>query len=199
MRTNNPFDKLVQCLNEPFEKPMFPRDSVENNRMETAFGFFATVPGCSASCGSNSCGSSVRFGTVVGRCSWQATSARLPNINRRRERFRTRRVMGAWLLLTEDHKPLLLLEQSSKLAQLFERIANDRERAAKVVRPRRTKWVQAGLDQGSRLEAIEPDVEKSFGILAHGTGRTRRLVGSEVHLGQCLIVMEGIGTGWRIV
>ena len=29
-------------------RPMFPCDSVESNRMEAAFGFFATVPGCSA-------------------------------------------------------------------------------------------------------------------------------------------------------
>jgi ketosteroid isomerase-like protein len=61
------------------------------------------------------------------------------------------------------------------------------------------KWVKAGLDQGSRLEAIEPSVEKSSGTLAYGTGRTRRLVGSVVHLGQYLIVMEKIGGEWRIV
>ena len=61
------------------------------------------------------------------------------------------------------------------------------------------KWVKAGLDQGSRLEAIEPSVAKSSGILAYGTGRTRRLVGSVVHLGQYLIVMEKIGGEWRIV
>ena len=61
------------------------------------------------------------------------------------------------------------------------------------------KWVKAGLDQGSRLEAIEPSVEKSSGTLAYGTGRTRRLVGSVVHLGEYLIVMEKIGGEWRIV
>jgi ketosteroid isomerase-like protein len=61
------------------------------------------------------------------------------------------------------------------------------------------KWVKAGLDQGSRLEAIEPSVEKSSGALAYGTGRTRRLVGSDVHLGQYLIVMEKIGGEWKIV
>jgi ketosteroid isomerase-like protein len=61
------------------------------------------------------------------------------------------------------------------------------------------KWVQTGLDQGSRLQAIEPSVEKSSGILAYGTGRTRRLVGSEVHFGQYLIVMEKIDTEWKIV
>jgi ketosteroid isomerase-like protein len=60
-------------------------------------------------------------------------------------------------------------------------------------------WVKAGLDQGSRLEAIEPSVEKSSGTLAYGTGRTRRLVGSVVHLGQYLIVMEKIGGEWKIV
>ncbi|HYK89504.1 MAG TPA: nuclear transport factor 2 family protein [Acidobacteriota bacterium] len=61
------------------------------------------------------------------------------------------------------------------------------------------KWVQAGLDQGSRLDTIEPDVEKSSGTLAYGTGRSRRLVGSELHLGQYLIVMEKIGGEWKIV
>jgi len=61
------------------------------------------------------------------------------------------------------------------------------------------KWVKAGLDQGSTLEAIEPRVEKSSGTLAYGTGRTRRLVGSVVHLGQYLIVMEKIGWEWKIV
>ena len=60
-------------------------------------------------------------------------------------------------------------------------------------------WVKSGLDQGSRLEAIEPSVEKSSGTLAYGTGRTRRLVGSVVHLGQYLIVMEKIGGQWKIV
>jgi len=61
------------------------------------------------------------------------------------------------------------------------------------------KWVKTGLDQGSMLEAIEPSVEKSSGTLAYGTGRTRRLVGSIVHLGQYLIVMEKIGGEWKIV
>ncbi len=61
------------------------------------------------------------------------------------------------------------------------------------------KWVKAGLDQGSTLEAIEPSVEKSSGTLAYGTGRTRRLVGSVVHLGQYLIVMEKISGEWKIV
>jgi ketosteroid isomerase-like protein len=60
-------------------------------------------------------------------------------------------------------------------------------------------WVKSGLDQGSRLEAIEPSVEKSSSTLAYGTGRTRRLVGSVVHLGQYLIVMEKIGGEWKIV
>ena len=60
-------------------------------------------------------------------------------------------------------------------------------------------WVQAGLDQGSRLESIEPEVEKSSGTLAYGTGRSRRQVGAEVHLGQYLIVMERIGGDRKIV
>jgi ketosteroid isomerase-like protein len=61
------------------------------------------------------------------------------------------------------------------------------------------QWVKSGLDQGSTLEAIEPSVEKSSGTVAYGTGRTRRLVGSVVHLGQYLIVMEKIGGEWKIV
>jgi ketosteroid isomerase-like protein len=60
-------------------------------------------------------------------------------------------------------------------------------------------WVKSGLDQGSRLEAIEPSAEKSSGVLAFGTGRTRRLVGSVVHLGQYLSVMEKISGEWKIV
>ena len=60
-------------------------------------------------------------------------------------------------------------------------------------------WVKSGLDQGSRLKAIEPSVEKSSGTLAYGTGRTRRRVGSVVHLGEYLIVMEKIGGEWKIV
>ena len=61
------------------------------------------------------------------------------------------------------------------------------------------QWVKAGIDQGSRLEAIEPIVEKSSGTLAYGTGRTRRLVGAVIHLGRYLIVMEQIGGEWKIV
>lgn len=59
-------------------------------------------------------------------------------------------------------------------------------------------WVKSGLDQGSKLE-IEPSIEKNSGMLAYGTGRTKRLVGSVVHLGQYVIVMEKIGGEWRIV
>jgi len=59
--------------------------------------------------------------------------------------------------------------------------------------------VKHALDQGSTLEAIEPTVEKSSGILAYGAGRTRRLVGSVIHLGQYLTVMEKIGAEWKIV
>lgn len=60
------------------------------------------------------------------------------------------------------------------------------------------QWVKSGLDQGSTL-VIEPSMEKTSGTLAYGTGRTRRLVGSVVHLGQYLIVMEKIGGEWKIV
>jgi ketosteroid isomerase-like protein len=59
-------------------------------------------------------------------------------------------------------------------------------------------WVKSGVDQGSTL-IIEPRAEKTSGTLAYGTGRTRRLVGSVVHLGQYLIVMQKIGGEWKIV
>jgi hypothetical protein len=36
-------------------------------------------------------------------------------------------------------------------------------------------------------------------MFAYGTGRTRRLVGSVVHLGQYLIVMQKISGEWKIV
>jgi len=61
------------------------------------------------------------------------------------------------------------------------------------------QWVKSGLDQGSTLGAIEPSVERSSGNLAYGTGRSIRLVGSVVHLGQYLIVMEKISGEWKIV
>jgi len=60
------------------------------------------------------------------------------------------------------------------------------------------QWVKSGLDQGSTL-VIEPSMEKTSGTLAYGTGRTRRHVGSVIHLGQYLIVMEKIGGEWKIV
>jgi ketosteroid isomerase-like protein len=60
------------------------------------------------------------------------------------------------------------------------------------------QWVKSGVDQGSKL-VIEPSMEKGSGTLAYGTGRTRRRVGSVVHLGQYLIVMERIGGEWKIV
>lgn len=61
------------------------------------------------------------------------------------------------------------------------------------------QWVQASIDQGSVLEAISATQEKTSGTLAYGTGRSRRLVGQEVHLGQYLIVLEKIGDEWKIV
>jgi ketosteroid isomerase-like protein len=60
------------------------------------------------------------------------------------------------------------------------------------------QWVQSGFDQKSRLESIEPIVERNSGTLAYGTGRTRRRVGSQVHLGQYIIVMEKIRGEWKI-
>ena len=59
-------------------------------------------------------------------------------------------------------------------------------------------WLVSGIDLGSRLEAIEPLAEGSCGTLAYEEGQTRRLVGSEVHLGRYLMVMENIGGEWKI-
>lgn len=61
------------------------------------------------------------------------------------------------------------------------------------------QWVQASIDQGSVLKAISATQEKTSGTLAYGTGRSRRLVGQEVHLGQYLIVLEKISGEWKIV
>jgi ketosteroid isomerase-like protein len=60
-------------------------------------------------------------------------------------------------------------------------------------------WIQQAFDQGSRLEAIDSVREKRSGTLAYSTGRSRRLAGSQVHLGQYLIVIEQIGAEWKIV
>lgn len=60
-------------------------------------------------------------------------------------------------------------------------------------------WVQASISQGSKLESIEAIEEKSSGSLAYGTGKSRRWVGKELHLGRYLIVMERIGDQWKIV
>jgi len=60
------------------------------------------------------------------------------------------------------------------------------------------QWIKSGVDQGSTL-MIEPSVERNSGTLAYGTGRTRRLVGSVIHLGEYLIVMEKISGEWKIV
>jgi uncharacterized protein (TIGR02246 family) len=61
------------------------------------------------------------------------------------------------------------------------------------------KWLQAGLAEGSRLEPITVVAGERSGTLAYETGRTRRHVGAEVHLGQYLIVMQRFGDDWRIV
>jgi ketosteroid isomerase-like protein len=60
------------------------------------------------------------------------------------------------------------------------------------------KWLLSGIDQGSRLLAIEPEVQKSSGTLAYETGRTRRRAGSQIHLGQYLMVFEKINGEWKI-
>lgn len=60
-------------------------------------------------------------------------------------------------------------------------------------------WVQAGIDQGSRLEPIQAIEEKSSGNLAYATGTSRRWVGTELHRGRYLLVMEKIGKDWKIV
>jgi ketosteroid isomerase-like protein len=59
-------------------------------------------------------------------------------------------------------------------------------------------WLLSGIDQGSRLLAIEPGVVKSSGALAYETGRTKRQVGAQIHLGQYLMVMERIDGEWKI-
>ncbi len=113
-------------------------------------------------------------------------------------------------------KPLSSLEPGVQLREEFLRAYNAKDVDAVVAlyaddatlmsdggtfkgRDEIRNWVKSGLDQGSKLEAIEPIVEKSSGTLAYGTGRTRRLVGPIVHLGQYLIVMEKIGGEWKIV
>lgn len=61
------------------------------------------------------------------------------------------------------------------------------------------KWLQFAFDQGSVLESITPAREKCSDTLAYGTGRTKRLVGKEIHLGRYLIVMEKRKGKWSIV
>lgn len=61
------------------------------------------------------------------------------------------------------------------------------------------RWVQAGIDQGSRLESIDAIEEKSSGSLAYGAGTSRRWVGKELHRSQYLIVMVKTGKDWKIV
>ena len=61
------------------------------------------------------------------------------------------------------------------------------------------QWIQVSLDQGSKLESIEIERERTSGDLAYATGRTRRRVGNEIHLGQFLMVLERRGDEWKIV
>ncbi len=113
-------------------------------------------------------------------------------------------------------KPLSICEPCVQMRQEFLRAYNAKDADAIVAlyaedatlvsnggtfrgRDEIRQWVKSGLDQGSTLEAMEPIAEKSSGTLAYATGRTRRLVGSVIHLGQYLIVMEKIGGEWKIV
>jgi ketosteroid isomerase-like protein len=66
-------------------------------------------------------------------------------------------------------------------------------------KPEIRKWLQFAFDQGSVLDNITPTREKSSETLAYGTGRTKRLVGKETHLGHYLIVMEKRNGQWVIV
>jgi len=66
-------------------------------------------------------------------------------------------------------------------------------------KPEIRKWLQFAFDQGSVLENITPAREKSSDTLAYGTGRTKRLVGKEIHLGHYLIVMEKRNGQWSII
>lgn len=61
------------------------------------------------------------------------------------------------------------------------------------------KWLQFAFEQGSVLAAIVATREKSSDTLAYGTGHTRRLVGSEVHLGRYLLVLEKRDGKWVIL
>lgn len=61
------------------------------------------------------------------------------------------------------------------------------------------KWLQFAFDQGSMLEAITPIREKSSDSIAYGTGRTKRWVGQEAHVGHYLIVLENRHGHWIIV
>ena len=61
------------------------------------------------------------------------------------------------------------------------------------------QWIQVSLDQGSKLESIDIERQRTSGDLAYATGRTRRRVGNEIHLGQFLMVLERRGNEWKIV
>jgi ketosteroid isomerase-like protein len=61
------------------------------------------------------------------------------------------------------------------------------------------QWIQVSLDQGSKLEAIDIERQRTSGDLACAIGRTRRRVGNEIHLGQFMMVLERRGNEWKIV
>ncbi len=61
------------------------------------------------------------------------------------------------------------------------------------------RWLEPGIAAGSRLEPIVAEAGKVSGTLAYETGRTRRHVGTELHHGQYLMVLERLGGEWKIV
>lgn len=60
-------------------------------------------------------------------------------------------------------------------------------------------WVQASIDQGSKLEEIEVAEQKVSGTMAYAQGESRRLAGGQIHRGRFLIVFEQISGQWKIV
>jgi ketosteroid isomerase-like protein len=104
-----------------------------------------------------------------------------------------REVREAWKRYFNEKDADAVIALYAEDATLVSEAGTFQGRAA--IRP----WVQASLDQGSVLESIEATRERQSGTLAYETGRSRRLVGPEVHLGQYLIVLEKIRGEWKIV
>ena len=61
------------------------------------------------------------------------------------------------------------------------------------------KWLTFAFDHGSVLESITANRVRSSKTIGYETGRTKRLVGEEVHLGRYLIVLENRNGKWLIV